>query len=121
MNYQTMADIFRGLAQSGTWGCFDEFNRISIEVLSVIATQVKTVQDCLKKYAIPANRDPEFQHLPPGLPPVKVGNFMFEGTFEMRLRVCESCFLCRRSDLPHTNLWFLHHNESWLCRTHRAA
>jgi hypothetical protein len=32
MNYQTMADIFRGLAQTGTWGCFDEFNRISIEV-----------------------------------------------------------------------------------------
>lgn len=45
MNYKTMADIFRGLAQTGAWGCFDEFNRISVEVLSVVATQVKTVLD----------------------------------------------------------------------------
>lgn len=47
MNYMTMADIFRGLAQTGAWGCFDEFNRISVEVLSVVATQVKTVLDGL--------------------------------------------------------------------------
>lgn len=79
MNYQTMADIFRGLAQTGTWGCFDEFNRISIEVLSVVATQVKTIQDCIKKLSVVANRDLEFQNLPPGLPPSKIGNFMFEG------------------------------------------
>ncbi|DAZ93925.1 TPA: hypothetical protein N0F65_008868 [Lagenidium giganteum] len=45
MNYKTMADIFKGLAQTGAWGCFDEFNRISVEVLSVVATQVKTVLD----------------------------------------------------------------------------
>jgi len=79
MNYQTMADIFRGLAQTGTWGCFDEFNRISIEVLSVVATQVKTVQDCIKKFAIVSNREPEYQHLPHGLPPNTVGHFQFEG------------------------------------------
>ena len=88
MNYQTMGDIFRGLAQTGTWGCFDEFNRISIEVLSVVATQVKTVQDCIKKYAIVANRDPEFQHLPPGLPPVKLGYFMFEGDLISLIPTC---------------------------------
>lgn len=50
-----------------------------MQVLSVVATQVKTVQDCIKKLAVVSNRDPEYQHLPPGLPPVKIGNFMFEG------------------------------------------
>jgi dynein heavy chain len=47
MNYLSMAQIFMGLAQTGSWGCFDEFNRISIEVLSVVSTQVKEVLDAV--------------------------------------------------------------------------
>uniref|UniRef100_H3HCG5 AAA+ ATPase domain-containing protein n=1 Tax=Phytophthora ramorum TaxID=164328 RepID=H3HCG5_PHYRM len=90
MNYQTMADIFRGLCQTGTWGCFDEFNRINIEVLSVVATQVKCIQDAIVFNAIPANREAKYQTLPAGTPPVVVGEFEFMGASD-RITLIPTC------------------------------
>jgi dynein heavy chain len=47
--YKMMQRHFKGLAQQGCWTCLDEFNRIDIEVLSVIAQQLQTIRNALLK------------------------------------------------------------------------
>jgi dynein heavy chain, axonemal len=49
LDYKQMGITFSGLVQTGFWGCFDEFNRILPEVLSVVSTQINDIQTALRK------------------------------------------------------------------------
>ena len=85
VTYKMMEKFFSGLIQTGAWACLDEFNRINIEVLSVIASQLLEI-----KLALQNSQE----------------SFTFQGTPDVRVRPTYGAFITMnpgyagRTELP---------------------
>lgn len=96
MNLIFWFQFFKGLAISGSWACFDEFNRIDLEVLSVISQQITSISKAVQS---------------------GVQYFSFEG---QTININHNCFICitmfpqsvERSHLPENlKVWY----DFWSC------
>ncbi|ABN68600.2 Dynein heavy chain, cytosolic (DYHC) [Scheffersomyces stipitis CBS 6054] len=52
-DFQSMGRILLGLCKVGSWGCFDEFNRLDKKMLSAISSQIETIEAGLRNKKLP--------------------------------------------------------------------
>ena len=48
IDHASIHEVLLGLASAGAWGCFDEFNRVNVSVLSFVSSYLKTILDGIR-------------------------------------------------------------------------
>ena len=48
MDHISLGQLWKGTAQSGAWSCFDEMNRVTVDVLSVVSTQLRVIFNAIR-------------------------------------------------------------------------
>ncbi|KAL8453544.1 hypothetical protein Emed_000821 [Eimeria media] len=52
LDAKALAGLLKGLAAGGGWCCFDEFNRLQLDVLSIVALQILCIQQAIRRKAL---------------------------------------------------------------------
>ncbi|KAL8445100.1 hypothetical protein Emag_005207 [Eimeria magna] len=52
LDAKALAGLLKGLAAGGGWCCFDEFNRLQLDVLSIVALQISCIQQAIRRKAL---------------------------------------------------------------------
>ncbi|KAL8274807.1 hypothetical protein Esti_001282 [Eimeria stiedai] len=52
LDAKSLAGLLKGLAAGGGWCCFDEFNRLQLDVLSIVALQISCIQQAIRRKAL---------------------------------------------------------------------
>ena len=68
MSCKSLIDIFKGLASSGAYCCFNDFHSLLPEVMSMCAVHFKIISDALRMH--------DSQSLPLPLPLINIGKLV---------------------------------------------
>lgn len=49
LDFRTIGRFLKGVATSGAWLCFEDFNRIDLKTISVVTQHIRAIQMCLLK------------------------------------------------------------------------
>lgn len=114
LDHHVMSRLFRGLAQTGAWACFDEFNRIDIEVLSVVAQLLSKIQASIRAQRDTMEFDGRSTHVDHRQAKGKADGLLFPRSFTKWLQMnARELFHCVCGTFQGRNLHYQQSRLRW--------